>query len=93
MMTVNKSEVENEINALFEELVPPMGKADTVAGEIIRATCKIVYRWYNDGDCIDRSYGKEVLNAPARYLCAVCKGEVGDYIRNTLWVSFTMKKN
>lgn len=80
-----KSEVENEINALFDELVPSMGKADTVAGEIIRATCRIVYRWYNDEDYINLSYGKEVLNAPARYLCTVCKGEVGDYIRNTLW--------
>ena len=84
-MTDIKSEVENEINALFDELVPPVGKADTVAGEIIRATCRIVYRWYNDGDRINLSYGKEVLNSPARYLCTVCNGEVGDYIRNTLW--------
>lgn len=61
-----KSEVENEINALFDELVPPVGKADTVAGEIIRATCRIVYRWYNDEDCINLSYGKEVLNAPSK---------------------------
>ena len=80
-----KSEVENEINALFDELVPPMGKADTVAGEIIRATCRIVYRWYNDGDCIDLSYGKEVLNAPARYLCAVCNVDIDYYIRRVLW--------
>lgn len=80
-----KSEVENEINALFDELVPPMGKADTVAGEIIRATCRIVYRWYNDGDCIDLSYGKEVLNGPARYLCAVCNGDIDYYIRRVLW--------
>ena len=45
-----KSEIQNEINALFEELVPPVGKTDTVASEIIRATCRIVYRWYNDKD-------------------------------------------
>ena len=80
-----KPEVENEINALFEELVPPVGKADTVAGEIIRATCRIVYRWYNDGDCIGLSYGKEVLNAPARYLCAVCGVDIDYYIRRVLW--------
>ena len=80
-----KSEVENEINSLFEELVPPIGKADTVAGEIIRATCRIVYRWYNDGDYINRSCGKEVLNATAEYLRTVCEGEVSDYIRNKLW--------
>lgn len=80
-----KSAVESEINALFEELVPPMGKADTVAGEIIRATCRIVYRWYNDGDCIDRAYGKETLNGPARYLSTVCNADIDYYIRNTLW--------
>ena len=34
----------------FEELVPPAGKADTVAGEIIRAACRIGYRWYSDED-------------------------------------------
>ena len=32
---------EQRINALFEELVPASGKADTVAGEIIRAVSRI----------------------------------------------------
>ena len=43
----------------FEELVPPVGKVDTVAGEITRATCRIVYRWYNDGDYINLSYSDQ----------------------------------
>lgn len=41
---------ETRINELFEELVPPQGKADTVAGEIIRAVCRLHYRNWNDGD-------------------------------------------
>ena len=50
---------EERINALFEELVPPMGKADSLAGELVRATCRIGYRYFNDGDHIGIGYGKE----------------------------------
>lgn len=59
---------ENKINELFEELVPGRGKADTVAGEIIRAVSRVGYRWYNDGDMIGIGYGKETCNPAARYL-------------------------
>lgn len=61
---------ENKINALFKEFVPASGKADTVAGEIIRAVSRLGYRWYNDGDMIGRGYGKETCNPAARYLAA-----------------------
>lgn len=50
---------EQKINALFSELVPASGKADTVAGEIVRAVSRIGYRNYNDGDHIGVGYGKE----------------------------------
>lgn len=59
---------EERINKLFEELVPASGKADTVAGEIIRAVSRIGYRNYNDGDHIGVGYGKETCNPAARYL-------------------------
>lgn len=59
---------EEKINKLFEELVPASGKADTVAGEIIRAVSRIGYRNYNDGDHIGVGYGKETCNPAARYL-------------------------
>lgn len=49
---------EQKINALFAELVPASGKADTVAGEIVRAVSRIGYRNYNDGDHIGVGYGK-----------------------------------
>lgn len=63
---------ENQLNDLFEELVPCSGKADTVAGEIVRATERIAYRNWNDGDHIDVGYGKETCNPAARYLIAKC---------------------
>ena len=35
---------------MFHELVPDVGKADTVAGEVVRAMHHILYRFENDGD-------------------------------------------
>lgn len=64
------TEYMEKINGLFEELVPISGKADTVAGEIVRAVSRIGYRWLNDGDKVGIGYGKETCNAPARYLAA-----------------------
>lgn len=59
---------DERINSIFERLVPQNGKADTVAGEIARAICRIGYRWYNDGDKLGVGYGKETCNAAGRYL-------------------------
>jgi hypothetical protein len=39
-----------DYNRLYDELVPSQGKADTIEGEVLRASSKIVYRYYNDGD-------------------------------------------
>lgn len=33
------------INELFEELVPGSGKAESLAGELVRAMARIGYRW------------------------------------------------
>lgn len=56
------------IDNLFEELVPASGKADNKAGELVRALCRIGYRYYNDGDIIGIGYGKETCNAAARFM-------------------------
>lgn len=62
---------QNKIQELFDELVPSSGKADTVAGEIIRAISRIGYRNWNDGDHIGTGYGNETCNPAARYLMRV----------------------
>lgn len=67
-MNGKETMIEKALNDMFERLVPPCGKAETKAGEILRAYFKINYRFYNDGDCIDIDYGKETCNAPARFL-------------------------
>ena len=71
---------QDRINELFEELVPMVGKADTVAGEIVRATCRIGFRWCNDGDRIGVEYGNETCNCAARYLAITCGYPVGDAV-------------
>lgn len=38
-----------QIEQLFDELVPPSGKADSIAGEIIRAAARLRYDFYNNG--------------------------------------------
>ena len=43
-------QLQKEYDALYAELVPSMGKADTIEGEVLRAASKIIYRHYNDGD-------------------------------------------
>lgn len=65
---VTKEEAEAKLSALFDELVPMSGKADTVAGEIVRAISRIGYRNYNDGDHIGVGYGRETCSPAARYL-------------------------
>lgn len=81
-MSLTKNE--ERINELFEELVPAEGKADAVAGEIIRAVCRIHYRNWNDGDHIGVGYGKETCNAAARYLQTVGNREMREII-NDMW--------
>ena len=54
-------EQDKEFNEWYDKYVPACGKCDTLAGEIIRAINRLVYRWYNDGDTVDR-YGGNVYN-------------------------------
>lgn len=70
------NETEQRIDALFDRLVPDSGKADTVAGEIVRAICRIRYRCRNDGDHLGIWCGEEEVNSAARYLAAKCDSRV-----------------
>lgn len=76
------------INKLFEELVPSEGKADSLAGELVRAMSRIGYRFFNDGDIVNQGYGKETCNAPARFLMAKGNHEIAD-LAVALWEIFS----
>lgn len=77
---------EKRIDELFYELVPFEGKCESLAGEIIRAFCRINYRYYNDGDQIGVGYGNETCNAPARFLEANCNDSIKEVVRS-MWNS------
>lgn len=74
--------LKKKMEELFDELVPMNGKADTVAGEIVRAYSRIAYRYYNDGDMLGLGYGKETCNAAGRYLAekVPAVGELLEYM-------------
>ena len=76
---------EDRINALFHELVPASGPAETVAGEIIRAICRIGYRWVNDGDQLGIGYGKQTCNPAGRYLGKTCSDEIEKQIWDLMY--------
>lgn len=58
-----------KLEALHDELVPIMGVAETQAGELVRATGRLIYRFLNDGDKVGVGYGRETCNSSFRYLC------------------------
>lgn len=68
-----------DIDSFFKELVPSSGKADTKAGELIRAMMRILYRDYNDGDKFNEGYGLETCGPAAVYLIQNDFTDLRDY--------------
>lgn len=66
MDTANKPS--DVLEHLFEELVPPEGMSETVAGELVRASMRVLYRDYNDGDRFYEGYGLETCGSSIAYL-------------------------
>ena len=62
------SKLESKINDLTEQYVCSEGKCETLAGEILRAYNRIIYRYYNDGDVAGEGYARETVNPALRYL-------------------------
>ena len=72
--------IRDKMHVLFEELVPPSGKCDSLAGEIIRAASRIGYRFFNDGDQLGIGYGKETCNAAGRFLIKRTNERIADIV-------------
>lgn len=66
-MEQNKN-IFDRLDDLHDRYVPGSGPADTVGGELLRATERLVYRYYNDGDKVGEGYGNETCNSSYRYL-------------------------
>lgn len=76
--------IDDRLYELFKELVPANGKAESKAGEIVRAVTRIEYRYFNDGDQIGEGYGKETCNPAARYLLNEANGVIAEIIEK-MW--------
>lgn len=63
-------DAEETLEVLFQDLVPSQGAADTMAGEMVRAMMRVLYRDSNDGDKFFQGYGLETCASSVSYLCA-----------------------
>lgn len=63
----NETPVET-LEMIFDNIVPTSGPAESVAGELVRACMRILYRDYNDGDKFFEGYGIETCGSSAEYL-------------------------
>lgn len=81
MAYANNSKAGKTVDYYFEKMVPAIGKAKTINGEIIRAVTRIGYRWYNDGDKFFEGYGCETAG-PALAFLTQCS-EIDPQIRDS----------
>lgn len=49
----------DKFEALNDKYLPFSGEGETVATQIVTAVCKLVYKWYNDGDVFDNTHHME----------------------------------
>ena len=45
----------DKFESLDSTYLPSFGEGDTKATQIVTAVCKLVYKWYNDGDVFDNT--------------------------------------
>lgn len=77
-------ELEARNEALYNELVPPSGYAETIEGELLRAANRVVYRYYNDGDRWFEGYGCETAGPAAAFLMGeFAPAAVDNAVRNS----------
>lgn len=60
--------IDDIFEAVFEFLVPSTGKCDSIAGELVRAMMRVIYRDFNDGDVFYEGYGKETCLPSVAYI-------------------------
>ena len=68
------------LDVIFDDVVPSSGMADTVAGEIVRAMMRVIYRSYNDGDVYYDGYGLETAAPSMAYITSFDIPGVNDLV-------------
>ena len=46
----------DKFDAICDKYLPVSGEGDTIATQIVTAVCKLIYKWYNDGDVYDNTH-------------------------------------
>ena len=46
----------DKFDDVCDKYLPVSGEGETIATQIITAVCKLVYKWYNDGDVFDNTH-------------------------------------
>ena len=49
----------DKFESVCDKYLPISGEGNTMATQIVTAVCKLVYKWYNDGDVFDNTYHLE----------------------------------
>lgn len=75
--------VEDQLQQLFDELVPNEGQCDNLGGELVRAMMRIMYRDYNDGDVFYEGYGLETCASDAAFIIDNSTDEISQILFDT----------
>ena len=46
----------DKFDDVCDKYLPVSGEGETIATQIVTAVCKLVYKWYNDGDVFDNTH-------------------------------------
>lgn len=95
-----------ESNALEEKYLPDHGDGDNMASQAVTAATKLIYKWFNDGDVYDNSYGlsgwANDISGSANWLAKHVPGardilwriqkthSEEEYVSNILWPLFNL---
>lgn len=60
--------IDDILEATYDFLVPSEGMCDSVAGELVRAIMRVMYRDWNDGDIFYEGYGIETCLPSVAYI-------------------------
>ncbi len=95
-----------ESNALEEKYLPANGDGDNMASQAVTATTRLIYKWFNNGDVYDNSYGlsgwANDISGSANWLAKHVPGardilwriqkthSEEEYVSNILWPLFNL---
>jgi len=51
----------DKFDPIFDQYLPDYGEGDDMATQAVTAVCKLVYKWYNDGDVFDNVMQRSIV--------------------------------